>query len=152
MSASAPDPALARTIAENDRAMRRALIIAIIAGLAADAVLCLVLLATLGGTAAQAAVIGAALSLVVTLPTLATAHFGARYGPAAMAGVVMGGWLVKMIVLIALVIWVRSIDGIALPWVGAGLLVGAVAAAVVEAVLLRRSRPRIEVRSDSGNA
>lgn len=135
-----------RAAAHNDRAMLRALVIAIGAGIALDA-LVILLAAVLGSEGAMpGALIGSGLALVVTLPTLLSARIGMRHGPAAMAGVVLGAWLAKMIVLVGVLLWVRTLPGIAAPWIGVALLVGAVAPAVVEALLLLRSRPRLEVR------
>lgn len=135
-----------RAAARNDASMTRAVLVAIAAGLALDALVVLAALVAGGDGAVLGALIGTALVLVVTLPTLISARVGMRQGPAAMAGVVLGTWLAKMVVLIGVLLWVRTLDGIALPWIGYALLVGAVAPAVVESLLLLRSRPRLEVR------
>lgn len=135
-----------RAAARNDATMTRAVLIAIGAGLALDALAVVAALLLGGPGAVLGALVGTGLALVVTLPTLISARVGMRQGPAAMAGVVLGTWLAKMVVLIGVLLWVRTLGSIALPWTGYALLVGAVAPAVVEAVLLLRSRPRLEVR------
>lgn len=136
----------AQAAAVNNRAMLRALGLAIVTGVVLD-VLVIAAAAIAGGEGAvPGALTGTGLALVVTLPTLLSARIGTRHGPAAMAGVVLGTWLGKMVVLIGVLLWVRTLSGVSLPWIGVALLVGAVAPAVVEALLLLRARPRLEVR------
>lgn len=141
-----PEQSAGERAAANDRAMMRAVRRAVLAGLALDALVVLAAALIGGRPALLGALIGTGLSLVVTLPTLATARWGARGGVAGMAAVVMGAWLAKMVVLIGVLVWVRTLAGISLPWIGIALLLGAVGAAVLEAVLLLRGQPRLEVR------
>lgn len=136
----------AQTAARNDAAMIRAVMLAILAGLALDALVVLAALLLGGEGAVLGALAGTGLALIVTLPTLVSARIGARQGPAAMAAVVLGAWLVKMIALVGALILLRGLDGLSSPWMGVALLIGAVVPAVVEALLLLRSRPRLEVR------
>lgn len=135
-----PDPA-----ARNARSMRRAVTVAILVGLGLDLLLVLSAALLAGAPQLWGALIGTALSLVVTIPTLATAHYGARGGIGTMAGVVLGGWLVKMVVLVIALLAVRQLGGVSLRWIGLALLLGAVVAAVVEGVLLLRHRTALEV-------
>lgn len=132
--------------AANDRHLLRALRGAVLAGIVLDLLVLLAALLLGGDGALAGALIGSALALVITLPTLASARAGVRQGPAAMAGIVLGAWLVKMIVLIVVLLAIQDVAGIARPWLGAALLIGAIAPAVIEAVMMTRTRPRLEVR------
>ncbi|UYG15971.1 hypothetical protein BRM3_10035 [Brachybacterium huguangmaarense] len=132
--------------AANDRHLLRALRGAVLAGIVLDLLLLLAALLLGGDGALAGALIGSALALVITLPTLVSARVGVRQGPAAMAGIVLGAWLVKMIVLIVVLLAIQDVAGIARPWLGVALLIGAVAPAVIEAVMMTRTRPRLEVR------
>lgn len=140
-----PDPGVARARSRNDALMSRALLLAIVAGLVIDLVVIL-LAATLGGDGALAgALVGTALALVVTLPTLASARLSRLLPPVAWASVLMGSWMIKMFVLIIALLLLRDAAWLDRPWLGLALLAGAIVAAVVEAVGMVRTRPRLEV-------
>jgi hypothetical protein len=144
---STPDPAQAEARRRNDRLIFRALAISVLVGIAADVVL-LVCAATLGGVGAvPGTLIGSGLALVVTLPTLLTARLGRSLDPTGQAMMLGGAWLVKMFVVIIVLLLVQHQAEISRPWLGGALLVGAVTAAVVEAVTLVRTKPRLEVAS-----
>ena len=131
--------------ARNDAAMVRVLLRAVLLG-AGLAVLAVVIAAVLGPAAAlRGAAIGAGLSLVVTRPSLLSARLGASRGPGAFAGIVLGAWLVKMIVLVAVLIAVKSLSGISMPWIGIALLAGALVPTLLEGLMLLRARPMLEV-------
>lgn len=157
-----PDPAAAELAAirarsqeaadANDRRLVRALRLAIGAGVALDLVVIAAALLLGGRADLLGALVGTGAALVVTLPTLLTAHLGRRLGPAGMAGLVMGAWLVKMIVLIVVLVLLPGEATVSRPWLGIALLVGAVAPAVIEAWLMTRSRARIEAAPGAGDA
>jgi hypothetical protein len=142
-----PDPTQVAARRRNDHLIFRALLISVLVGIAADLVL-LVCAMTLGGHGApKGALIGSGLALVVTLPTLLTARLGRRLDPTGQAMMLGGAWLVKMFVVIIVLLLVQDDATLSRPWLGIALLVGAVVAAVVEAVTLVRTKPRLEVAS-----
>lgn len=139
------DPGVQRARSRNDAMMGRALLLAVAAGLVIDLVV-IVLAATLGGDGAlMGALVGSGLALVVTLPTLGSAVLSRRLPPMAWATVLMGSWMVKMFVLIIALLLLRDAEWLSRPWLGLALLAGALVAAVVEAVGMVRTRPRLEV-------
>ncbi|MGY5764901.1 hypothetical protein ACXET9_06855 [Brachybacterium sp. DNPG3] len=144
------DADIARARARNDRMMMRALLIAVGVGIVIDAIV-IALAATAGGEGAlNGALVGSALALVVTLPTLAGARISRSLPPMAWATVLMGSWMVKMFVLIIALLLLRDAEWMARGWLGIALLAGAIAAAVTEAVQMVRSRPRLEVAGPGG--
>ncbi|MDN5685498.1 MAG: hypothetical protein L0G94_02290 [Brachybacterium sp.] len=141
-SSSAARP---RRRAVGDRAMQRATLIALGVGIVLD-VLVIVLAAMIGEPPAlSGALIGAGLTLVIVLPTVAVAFAGKHLSPVSMAATVLGSWAVKMLIVILVLIAVRDLDAVSTRWIGLALLVGAVSAVFVEAVLLARSRQPLEV-------
>ena len=106
-----------------------------------------VLVAWLGfdAHARNGALVGAGLSLVITLPSLIVAYWGVKQSPTLMFGTVLLTWTLKMVVLILILIVLRGEPWLSMPWVGIALLFGAVAPIAVEGVLLARTRPKIEV-------
>lgn len=125
--------------------MRRAVVIALMIGLALDLVV-IILAASLGdGPAVTGALIGTGLTLVVVLPTLAMVFLGRRLAPVTMAATVLGSWAVKMLVVIIVLLLVRDLPSVSAPWLGAALLVGAVSAVLGEGVLLARTRQPLNV-------
>lgn len=118
----------------------RAFVLAVVIGLALDAVAIAAAALLAGGPGALGALAGTGLALVVSVPTLLTARFALSQSPATFAAVVMGSWLVKMIVLLVAVMALRSVAGISLPWMGIALLLGGLGAAVTEAIALLRAQ------------
>lgn len=129
----------------NTRAVQRAFFFAIIVGLVLT-VLFYTASLFIGGAKEQAgALVGIGLSLLVTLPTLVTALWGVKGSFGALAGSVLGTWLVKMGGLIIAVLALREATWLSLPWAGVALLLGAIVPTLVEIGLLLRERPQLEV-------
>lgn len=144
-SSATPVAKAPRPRAVGDRAMQRAMVLALVVGLVLDAVIILVAALAFDSTALLGALIGTGLTLVVVLPTLAISFAGRRMSPVTMAATVLGSWAVKMFVVILVAIAVRDLASVSTRWIGLALLVGAVAAVSVEAVLLARSRQPLDV-------
>lgn len=132
----APDPAAAQV---HRRGIVRAYVGAVVAGIVLDVVVIVIAL-VLGGPAVPSALLGTALALVISVPSLIPAVLGLDKGVATFAVLVLGVWLVKMIVLVGGVILVRGIEGLEMPWVGLALLAGGLASLLTEAVVLLRIR------------
>lgn len=128
----------------NEKRLARAVLIAVLVGVAVDAVI--VVLAVLLGDdeAVLSALFGTALAVVVTLPTPVSARLIARREALTGAMIVAGTWLVKMLALIIALSAVRDLGFFVPGWTGVALLGGAVAAAVIEALLLMRRRADLE--------
>lgn len=139
--------------AAGDRAMQRATLLALAAGLLLDAVIIVIAAAGADRTALYGALIGTALTLVMVLPTVAITFLGTRLTPVSMAATVLGSWAVKMFVVIIVVLAVRDLASVSSRWIGLALLVGAVSAVLVEGVLLVRARQPLDVEPPtvSGN-
>lgn len=90
-------------------------------------------------------IFGALAALIITLPTLITAYWGIKGSFNSLAATVLGTWLVKMIAVIALLIYIQNANWLNLQWVGFALLLGAVVPTVMEIYLLLRSRPKLEI-------
>lgn len=144
---SRPQP---RRRAVGDRAMRRATIIALVVALVLDGIVLAVAVLSADGPAVNGALIGAGLTLVIVLPTVAIAMTGKRLTPVTMAATVLGTWAIKMLVVILVLVLVRDMDAVSTRWIGLALLVGAVSAIAVEAVLLARSRQPLDVEPVAG--
>lgn len=128
----------------NDGQLLRALLVGVLVGVLVDAVI-LVWAATVDGAALGSALLGTALALVITVPTVLTARLTRNLPPMTWAGAVMGGWLVKMLVLLLALAAIVRWEWVERPWLGGALLAGALAAALVETWGLVRVRPRLEV-------
>ena len=141
----APDAPRRPRRAAGDRAMQRATLLALAAGIVLDAVI-IAIAATRGDQAALlGALVGTALTLVMVVPTVAITFLGTRLTPVSMAATVLGSWAVKMFVVILVVIAVRDLQSISSRWIGLALLVGALSAVLVEGVLLVRARQPLNV-------
>lgn len=125
--------------------MQRALILALVVGMALDVVVIVIAAMSSDSPALVGALIGTGLTLVVVLPTLAITFAGPRMTPVSMAATVLGSWAVKMLVVILVLIVVRDMAGVSTRWIGLALLVGAVSAVAVEVTLLARSRQPLDV-------
>lgn len=125
--------------------MQRALILALVVGMALDVVVIVIAAMSSDSPALVGALIGTGLTLVVVLPTLAITFAGPRMTPVSMAATVLGSWAVKMLVVILVLIIVRDMAGVSTRWIGLALLVGAVSAVAVEVTLLARSRQPLDV-------
>jgi hypothetical protein len=147
VAAEAAEIARARSV--NDRRLFRALVLAVAAGVLVDAVV-LVIAGVAGGDGAlPSAALGSGLALVVTLPTLITARAGRNLEIMGEAALLAGSWLVKMFVLVIIILLVSDATWLERPWLGAALLLGAIASAVTEAAILVRNRARLEVARPS---
>lgn len=150
-SGPAPDPApnapgrptVVRT--DSDRAMLRATILALIVGLLLSVIVIIAAVAAFDGPAAAGAVVGTVLTLVVALPTVLTAWAAPRLGPAGMAGAMFGGWGLKMVIVVVVIIALRDVASVDLGWLGIALLAGALSAVTIEMVLLARLRRPLDV-------
>ncbi|MGP5079081.1 hypothetical protein ACTXKZ_13590 [Brachybacterium alimentarium] len=134
-----------RRRAVGDRAMQRAVLLALVVGLVLDAIVITIAAVTADGPALIGALIGTGLTLVVVLPTLVIAVIGRRMTPVTMAAGVLGSWAVKMLIVILVLIVVRDLASVSTRWIGLALLVGAVSAVTVEVTLLMRSRQPLDV-------
>ena len=134
----------------NDVRLLRALLIGVLVGVIVDAVI-LVWAATVGGAELGSALLGSALALVITVPTVLTARLTRDLPPMTWAAAVMGGWLVKMLVLLLALAAIVPMEWVERPWLGGALLAGALAAALVETWGLVRIRPRLEVADPSAD-
>lgn len=129
----------------NNAHVQKAAGAAFVAGLVLNTIL--VAIALIWGSSKEmwGALVGMALALVITIPALVTAFWGIKGGFAQLASSVLGGWLIKMAVVIITVILLRDQAWLSMPWAGVGLLVGAVIPTLVEIWILARSRPKLEV-------
>ncbi|MCG7426817.1 hypothetical protein M3A96_04385 [Helcobacillus massiliensis] len=145
MNAAEQNPSAPPRLGETNIALTRAAAIGIAVGVVLD--LLVIGIAAVGFDRAElwGAVLGTVLALVVTVPTLLTARFATHRGFGALASAVLGSWLVKMIVLIAVLLLVRGSASVSMPWIGIALLAGAVVATVVEISLMMRHTPRLNV-------
>ena len=131
--------------AHNNALVQKAIVSAVIVGAVIAAVVVLVAWVCFDPLARNGAIIGALLSLVITLPALIVAYWGIAQRPVIMLGTVACTWGGKMLVLIVCLMLLREATWLSMPWVGIALLFGAVAPTAVEGVLLARTRPKIEV-------
>ncbi|ANP27901.1 hypothetical protein DAD186_13510 [Dermabacter vaginalis] len=131
--------------AHNNALVQKAIVSAVAVGAVIAAVVVLVAWVGFDPLARNGAIVGALLSLVITLPALIVAYWGIAQSPVIMLGTVACTWGGKMLVLIVCLILLREATWLSMPWVGIALLFGAVAPTAVEGVLLARTRPKIEV-------
>lgn len=145
-AAGPPGPRSAEEVRDsNHRAIMRTLVIAIAVGVLIDAVLIAAAAIWADTPAVLGALIGTALALVVTVPTLLSVHLGRHQSPLTAAAILAGSWLAKMFVLVIVLAALPDVAAISRPWLGFALLGGALAAAVTEAAGLLAKRPRLEV-------
>ncbi|QNN81756.1 hypothetical protein H3H54_09960 [Brachybacterium sp. Z12] len=147
MSSQPETPVSPRKVrrAAGDRAMQRATLLALVVGAALAAVVVVIAASRPEPAAFWGALVGSALTLVMVLPTVGITFLGKRLTPVSMAATVLGSWAVKMFIVILVLIAVRDLESISMPWIGLALLVGAVSAVLVEAVLLARARQPLDV-------
>lgn len=136
----------------SDRAMLRATVLALVVGLLLSGAVIAVAAFGFDAPAVLGAVVGALLTLVVALPTVVTAWAAPRLGPAGMAGAMFGGWGLKMLVVVVVIIALRDVEAVALGWVGIALLAGALSAVTIEMALLARVRRPLDVTPDTPGA
>lgn len=142
---SASAPQRTARVAAGDRAMQRTTLIALAVGILLAAVVVIIAATRPDPGALQGALIGAGLTLVIVLPTVAITFLGKRLTPISMAATVLGSWALKMFIVILVLIAVKDLASVSTPWIGLALLVGAVSAVLVEAVLLARTRQPLDV-------
>ena len=147
---AAPTPKRRVRRAAGDRAMQRATLIALVVGVVLDAIVIAIAASRPEPAALWGALIGFGLTLVMVLPTVGITFLGARLTPISMAATVLGSWAVKMFIVILVLIGVRDLESVSMPWIGLALLVGAVSAVIVEAVLLARARQPLDVVPHDG--
>lgn len=136
--------------ADERRLLTRAMLLAIGAGIILDAAT-IVLAGLIGGAPAlYGALIGTGLALIISVPTLITVRIAPAQGIGMMSAIVLGGWLVKMALLVVAVVLVRGMEGITMPWVGVALLLGGLAAALTEVVLVARAKRPPETSPAAG--
>lgn len=128
----------------NESRLSRAVLLAVLAGFAIDAVIIVLASAVGGDGAAPSALVGTGLAAIVTLPTVISARLMAQRDVLSAALILAGMWLVKMLALIIVLLLVRDLGFMAPPWAGGALLGGAVVAAVTEVLLLARRRAELE--------
>lgn len=133
----------------SDRAMLRATVLALVVGLLLSGAVIAVAAIGFDSRAVLGAVVGTMLTVVVALPTVLTAWAAPRLGPAGMAGAMFGGWGLKMVVVVVVIIALRDVQAVALGWVGIALLAGALSAVTLEMVLLARLRRPLDVTPDT---
>lgn len=141
--AEGPDAAGIRR--ENQRHIQRALLLAIVAGVVIDLLVVVLAAVAFDAPALRGALVGSALALVVTVPTLASARLTRDRDAMMSAAVLVGAWLVKMFVLVIVLALLQDTSAVSRPWIGIALLAGALVAAVTEALVLLSRRPRLEV-------
>lgn len=147
---SASTPQRTARVAAGDRAMQRTTLIALAVGVLLAAVVVIIAATRPDPGALRGALVGAGLTLVIVLPTVAVTFLGKRLTPISMAATVLGSWAVKMFIVILVLIAVKDLASISTPWIGLALLVGAVSAILVEAVLLARTRQPLDVEAPQG--
>lgn len=136
----------------NDRRVTRALVTAVVIGAVVDLALIIAAVLLGGAGAIGGAVAGTLLALVITVPTVVTARLTRDLPPLAWAGAVMGGWLLKMLVLIVTLAVITDLEAVSRSWLGAALLAGALSSAVAEAWGLVRARPHLETVDPADSA
>lgn len=139
-----------RPRAAGDRAMQRSTLVALVVGVVLAGVVVAIAASRPDPAALWGALVGSGLTLVMVLPTVAITFLGKRLTPISMAATVLGSWAVKMFIVILVLIAVRDLESISMPWIGLALLVGAVSAVLVEAVLLARARQPLDVEPSQG--
>ena len=129
------------------RPMRRILVLGYAAALAVLALACLVGWLAAGGPGLWGAVLGVGVPVAFLSLTTVVALATARLDVGALGAVVLGSWLVKLVVLIAVLAVLRDRDFYSRPvffWTFLAALVGYL---VLEAVLVVRTRaPYVEPR------
>ncbi len=78
------------------------------------------------------ALIGWGLAVVFSTTTIVAMVRTARSSPAAMAGVVMGSWLAKVLVVIVVLALLRPLDFYSAPVLGGMLAIGVIGSAVLD--------------------
>jgi hypothetical protein len=108
------------------------------------------LAALVGGLAAgrpgvYGALLGCTVPAMVLLLTWAAAEAGARRSAQAFAGLLLGSYLVKLVVVLALLAVLRDVDGTDRTATGVAAITGLMIALAVEAVVISRTRaPYVE--------
>ncbi|BDZ51044.1 hypothetical protein GCM10025867_32850 [Frondihabitans sucicola] len=134
----------------NNRIFTRILRLGSLLALGIAVVGCLVGGLTVGATGVTSALVGTALALVFTGMTAASILIGLRASggsllSGAFFGIVLGGWLLKFIVFLVIVVLLKD-----QPWVNTlvmflSIVVGVVGSLVVDVVVITRSRVGIDV-------
>ena len=128
-----------------DRAMQRATMLSLLIGVGLDVIVIIVAAVAFESPAVWGALVGTALTLVVVLPTVASAYFAPRRSPLSMAVMVLASWAGKMIIVIVVLLLVRDSEQVSIAWVGLALLVGALSAIAIEMTMLLRVRQPLNV-------
>ena len=108
--------------------------VAALAGLLAD-----------GRPGALGAALGCLVPVTVLLLTWGAVELGARRSATAFAGLLLGSYLVKLVVVGVLLAVLRQVDGVSRPALGVAAVVGLLLALVVEARVITTTRaPYVE--------
>ncbi|HJB11124.1 MAG TPA: hypothetical protein H9786_11465 [Candidatus Brachybacterium merdavium] len=149
MQGSSQDPAAGTpsrpVVTRADRAMQRATMLSLLIGVGLDVIVIIVAAVAFESPAVWGALVGTALTLVVVLPTVASAYFAPRRSPLSMAVMVLASWAGKMIIVIVVLLLVRDSEQVSIAWVGLALLVGALSAIAIEMTMLLRVRQPLNV-------
>ena len=117
----------------------------LLAALAFVPVAALVGLLTAGERGARGAALGCVVPAAVLLLTWGAAELGAKRSAQAFAGLLMGSYLVKLVVVGLLLALLRDVDGVSRPALGIAAVVGLLLALLVEARVITSTRaPYVE--------
>ena len=93
-----------------------------------------------GGSGAKAGLQGVCVPGAVLLLTALAAELGARRSAQAFAGLLLGSYLVKLVVVLAVLYLVRDVEGTARTILGVTAVTGLLAALLVEARVITSTR------------
>ena len=117
----------------------------LLAALAFAPLAALVGLLVAGREGALGAALGCLVPATVLLLTWGTAELGARRSATAFAGLLLGSYLVKLVVVGVLLVVLREVDGISRTALGVAAVLGLLLALLVEARVLASTRaPYVE--------
>lgn len=91
------------------------------------------------------ALLGIGIAVFFSVATVISMLVTAKKSPTAMAGIVMGVWLGKMLVLFGVLLALRGLDFYSRPVLAVVLCVAVVAAAIIDAVAINRARIPLDV-------
>lgn len=100
------------------------------------------------GPGVWAALLGIAVTIIFAAPTVLTVMYTVRSAPQVMAGVILGSWLVKMIVLFILLLLIRDAEFYDRIIFVVVLGVGVIGAAILDARAVVKSRVPYVVPQD----
>ncbi|GAA2244110.1 hypothetical protein GCM10010401_16600 [Rarobacter faecitabidus] len=92
------------------------------------------------GQGLWAVVLGVAIAIFFSLTTVVSMIVAARRQPAAMAGIILGAWLGKMIMLFAILLALKDADFYNRPVFAIVLCLAVICAAIIDAIAVQKSR------------